>query len=161
MTRFVAIVAAALVLAPAAAACRTHPSQAELEGQVGEPLKPAGGLHDPLCPRKRAFHIELRSSDLLACSRPVAFVPVRTLAGHDVAIAVAADEVRTGEPRDPLEYADRVGPDRGEVTEQHVPVGAAARANVFEYRIERDRVSMDVREDRETHRRTISAPPGR
>ena len=38
MTRFVAIVAAALVLAPAAAACRTHPSQAELEGQVMCPV---------------------------------------------------------------------------------------------------------------------------
>src|SRR6266550_2584463 len=133
--------------------------ETELEGQVGEPLKPARGGHDPLCPRKRPFHIELGSSDLLGCSRPVAFVPVRTVAGHDVAIAVAANEVRTGQPRDPLEYADRVGADRGEVTEQDVPVGAAARANVFEYRVERDQVSMDVRENRETHRRTISAPP--
>jgi len=87
----------------------------------------------------------------------LALLPVGALAGDHVSIGVAADDVRTWEARYAFQDANRIRADRREVSEDEKTIDPSVRPDVIEHGVERDRVSVDVREDREAHSRTIEA----
>lgn len=71
----------------------------------------------------------------------------RFLTGEDVAVSIAAYEVRVGQCAQSLSDCRRVESLGHAVTEDPVAVGAPKIRDFAKYRVERNRVAVDVRKD--------------
>jgi tRNA-Thr(GGU) m(6)t(6)A37 methyltransferase TsaA len=73
------------------------------------------------------------------------------LTSGDVAVGIALHEARIRQRGEALEHADRVVSNRDQVAEDEKSVDATERFDVLGDGIERDRIAVDIRQQREAH----------
>jgi hypothetical protein len=124
-------------------------SAKQLEGQRGQPVEPTTRGHNALGPRERVGHLEACRGDISFAA--LALEPGRPIARHDIPLAVPAHEPSVRQRGQALENAHRIGSDGREISEHDMAIDAALPGDIGEHGVERDRVAVDVCEDREPH----------